>query len=119
MAPTELKELKTHLEELLGNRYIRLSTSPWGAPVLFVKKKAGSLQLFVDCKELNKIIIKNRSSLPQRLMTFSINCKELQHSQRWTLNPATTSFAFERKTYQKLPSIPNIGTLNFWSYPVD
>ena len=48
MAPAELKELKAQLEELLSKGFIRPSTSPWGAPVLFVKKKDGSLRLCID-----------------------------------------------------------------------
>ena len=48
MAPAELRELKAHLEELLSKGFIRPSISPWGAPVLFVKKKDGSLQLCID-----------------------------------------------------------------------
>ena len=48
MAPTELRELKAQLEELLSKGFIRPSISPWGAPVLFVKKKDGSLRLCID-----------------------------------------------------------------------
>ncbi|XP_073049478.1 uncharacterized protein [Primulina eburnea] len=48
MAPTEMKELKTQLQELLDKGFIRPSSSPWGAPVLFVKKKDGSLRLCID-----------------------------------------------------------------------
>ena len=48
MTPAELKELKTQLEELLEKRYIWPSTSPWGAPVLFVTKKDGTLRLCID-----------------------------------------------------------------------
>ena len=47
MAPLELKELKTLLEILLSKGFVRLSTSPWGAPVLFVKKKDGTLRLCI------------------------------------------------------------------------
>ncbi|KAL9252656.1 Retrovirus-related Pol polyprotein from transposon 297-like protein [Drosera capensis] len=65
MAPAELKELKTQLEELLEKGYIRPSVSPWGAPVLFVKKKDGSMRLCIDYRELNKITIKNRYPLPR------------------------------------------------------
>ena len=50
MAPSELKELKAQLEELLSKDFIRPSTSPWGAPVLFLKKKDGSLRLCIDYK---------------------------------------------------------------------
>ncbi|KAL9251810.1 Transposon Ty3-G Gag-Pol polyprotein-like protein [Drosera capensis] len=65
MAPAELKELKTQLEELLEKGYIRPRVSPWGAPVLFVKKKDGSMRLCIDYRELNKITIKNRYPLPR------------------------------------------------------
>ena len=53
MAPMELKELKKQLEELLEKGFVRPSTSPWGAPVLFVKKKDGSLRLCIDYQQLN------------------------------------------------------------------
>jgi len=65
MAPIEMKELKTQLEELLDKGYIRPSYSPWGAPVLFIKKKDGSLRLCIDYRELNKVTIKNRYPLPR------------------------------------------------------
>ena len=65
MAPAELKELKAQLEELLEKGYIRPSTSPWGAPVLFVKKEDGTLRLCIDYRGLNKITVKNRYSLPR------------------------------------------------------
>ena len=64
MAPTELKELKAQLEELLSKGFIRPSTSPWGAPVLFVKKKDGSLRLCIDYRQLNRATIRNQYPLP-------------------------------------------------------
>ena len=63
MAPTELKELKTQLEELQDRGFIRPSASPWGAPVLFAKKKDESLQLCIDYRKLNRATIKNKYSL--------------------------------------------------------
>ena len=53
MTPTELKELKEQLQELLDKGFIRPSASPWGAPVLFVKKKDGTIRLCIDYRELN------------------------------------------------------------------
>ena len=57
MAPLELKELKVQMEELVSKGFFRPSTSPWGAPVLFVKKKDGSLRLCINYRELNKVTI--------------------------------------------------------------
>ncbi|GJW61042.1 putative nucleotidyltransferase, ribonuclease H [Tanacetum coccineum] len=65
MAPVELKELKDQLQELLERGFIRPSVSPWGAPVLFVKKKDGSMRLCIDYRELNRITVRNRYPLPR------------------------------------------------------
>nr|GFC94266.1 putative reverse transcriptase domain, aspartic peptidase domain protein [Tanacetum cinerariifolium] len=65
MAPIELKELKDQLQELLERGFIHPSVSPWGAPVLFVKKKDGSMRLCIEYRELNKITIQNRYPLPR------------------------------------------------------
>ena len=60
-----MKELKEQLRELLEKGFIRPSTSPWGAPVLFVRKKDGSLRMCIDYRQLNKVTIKNRYPLPR------------------------------------------------------
>nr|GFB73705.1 hypothetical protein [Tanacetum cinerariifolium] len=65
MALIELKELKDQLQELLERGFIRPSVSPWGAPVLFVKKKDSSMRLCIDHHELNKITIRNCYPLPR------------------------------------------------------
>ncbi|KAA0054665.1 ty3-gypsy retrotransposon protein [Cucumis melo var. makuwa] len=65
MAPAELKELKVQLQELFNKGFIRPSVSPSGAPVLFVKKKDGSMRLCVDYRELNKVTVKNHYPLPK------------------------------------------------------
>ena len=65
MAPAELRELKAQLEELLSKGFIRPSISPWGALVLFVKKKDWSLRLCIDYKQLNRVTIRNQYPLPR------------------------------------------------------
>ena len=65
MAPAELQVLKVQIQELLGKGFIRPSTSPWGAPVLFVKKKDKTLRLCIDYRQLNRATIKNRYPLPR------------------------------------------------------
>ncbi|KAA3480638.1 DNA/RNA polymerases superfamily protein [Gossypium australe] len=65
MAPTELMELKTQLQELIDRGFTQPSFSPWGAPVLFVKKKDGPLRLFIDYRQLNKVTIKKKYPLPR------------------------------------------------------
>ncbi|KAL4353163.1 hypothetical protein GQ457_06G009160 [Hibiscus cannabinus] len=65
MAPVELKELKKQIEELQSKGFIRPSTSAWGAPVLFVKKKDGSMRLCIDYRQLNRVTIKKKYSLPR------------------------------------------------------
>ena len=60
MASTELKELKTQLQELLDKGFVRPSVSPWGAPVLFVKKKDDTLRMCIDYRQINKVTVKNK-----------------------------------------------------------
>jgi hypothetical protein len=65
LAPSEMKELMTRLQDLLEKGFIRPRVSPWGAPVLFVKKKDGSMKMCIDYKELNKLKVKNKYPLPR------------------------------------------------------
>ncbi|KAH0776452.1 hypothetical protein KY290_007863 [Solanum tuberosum] len=65
MAPAELKELKEQLKDLLAKGFIRPSVSPWGAPILFVRKKDCSLRMCIDYRQLNKVTIKNKYPLPR------------------------------------------------------
>nr|GFC10030.1 putative reverse transcriptase domain-containing protein [Tanacetum cinerariifolium] len=65
LAPSEMKKLAEQLKELSDKGFIRPSSSPWGAPVLFVKKKDGSFRMCIDYRELNKLTVKNRYPLPR------------------------------------------------------
>ncbi|GKG21725.1 hypothetical protein Tco_0384320, partial [Tanacetum coccineum] len=62
-----MKELFEQLKELSDKGFIRPSSSPWGASVLFVKKKDGSFRMCIDYRELNKLTVKNRYPLPSRI----------------------------------------------------
>ncbi|GKA41162.1 hypothetical protein Tco_0733755 [Tanacetum coccineum] len=65
LALFEMKELSEQLQELSDKGFIRPSSSPWGAPVLFVKKKDGPFRMCIDYQELNKLTVKNRYPLPR------------------------------------------------------
>jgi hypothetical protein len=64
MPPNELAELKTQLQDLLEKGFIRPSSSPWGCPTIFVKKKDQTLRMCVDYRPLNEVTIKNNYPLP-------------------------------------------------------
>ena len=65
MAPYEIQDISSQLQELLNKGFSGPSFSPWGAPVLFVKKKYGSSKMCIDYRELNKLTIKNLYPLPR------------------------------------------------------
>ena len=65
MAPTELKELKIQLQELLDKGFIQHSVSPWSAPVLFMKKKDDTLRICIDYRQINTVTVKNKYPLPR------------------------------------------------------
>ncbi|GJY49095.1 putative reverse transcriptase domain-containing protein [Tanacetum coccineum] len=65
LAPSELQELSTQLQELSDKGFIRPSSLPWRAPILFVKNKDGSFRMCIDYRELNKLTVKNQYPLPR------------------------------------------------------
>nr|GEW15501.1 putative reverse transcriptase domain-containing protein [Tanacetum cinerariifolium] len=75
LAPSELKELSDQLKELSEKGFIRSSSSPWGAPVLFVKKKDGYFCMCIDYQELNKLTVKNRLICGPAIINFKLEKK--------------------------------------------
>jgi hypothetical protein len=65
MSTPELVEIKLQLKEMMYKGYIRPNVSPWGAPVLFVKKKDDTLRMCIDYRQLNQVTIKNKYPLPR------------------------------------------------------
>jgi hypothetical protein len=70
MPRNELAELKTQLQDLLEKGFIRPSSSPWGCPAIFVKKKDQTLRMCVDYRALNEVTIKNKYPLPRNDLLF-------------------------------------------------
>ena len=75
LAPAELKELKLQLKDLTDKGFSQPSISPWGALVLFVKNKDGTLRMCINYRQLNKVTIKNKYPLPR--VAYSISSKGL------------------------------------------
>ena len=74
MSPKDSLELKTQLDDLIAHGFIVPSTSAFGAPVLFVKKKDGSMRMCVDYRALNKITIRDKSGLPRICLLYTSRC---------------------------------------------
>jgi hypothetical protein len=100
MPPKELAELKIQLQELLDKGYIRPSSSRWGSPALFVKKKDGSLRVCVDYHPLNAVTIKNKYLLPH-MMCSLINWLVPKSFPRLTFDRAIIKLRFELVTFQR------------------
>ena len=64
ITPAELKEFNDRLQDLLSKGFIRPSVSPWGVPILFVKKKDRTMRMCIDYRQLNKVTVKNKYPLP-------------------------------------------------------
>jgi hypothetical protein len=100
MPPKELAELKTQLQELLDKGYILPSSSHWGCPALFVKKKDGSLRTCVDYRPLNAVTIKKNTRFPES-MFFLINWLVPKSSLRLTFVLVITKSRFDLATFLK------------------
>jgi hypothetical protein len=111
MPPKELAELKVQLQELLDKGYVRPSSSPWGSPALFVKKKDGSLRMCVDYRPLNVVTIKNKYPLPA-LMFSLINWLVPRSFPRLIFDLAIIKSKFGQVTYQRQPFPPDTVSMN-------
>nr|GEY17825.1 reverse transcriptase [Tanacetum cinerariifolium] len=99
MAPIELKELKEQLQELLDLGFIRPSVSPWGAPILFMKKKDGSMRLCIDYHDLNCVTIRNYYPLPRIDDLFD----QLQGAKFFSKNELKSGYHQLRVKEQDIP----------------
>ncbi|GJW50972.1 putative reverse transcriptase domain-containing protein [Tanacetum coccineum] len=96
-----MQELSNQLQELADKGFIRPSTSPWGAPVLFVKKKDGSFRMCIDYRELNKLTVKNRYPLPRIDDLFN----QLQGSSVYSKIDLRSSYHQQRVRDEDIPKI--------------
>jgi hypothetical protein len=113
MAPAELKELKMHIQELLDKGFIRPSVLPWGAPVVFMKMKDGTLRMCIDYRELNKITIKNKYPLPHIDDLFD----QLQGAQIFSkidLRSGYHQLRIREKIFLRRLSAPDMVITNMW-----
>nr|GEV36327.1 putative reverse transcriptase domain-containing protein [Tanacetum cinerariifolium] len=101
LAPSEIKELSEQLQELSKKGFIRPNSSPWGAPVLFVKKKDGSFRMCIDYRELNKMTVKNRYLLPRIENLFD----QLQGSRVYSKIDLRSGYHQLRVREQDVPKI--------------
>jgi hypothetical protein len=113
MPPNELAELKTQLQDLLEKGFIRPSSSPWGCPAIFVKKKDQTLRMCVDYRPLNEVTIKNKYPLP-RLAFYLISLPELGYSPRLTSGRVIIRSVSDPKIYQRPHSPHGMDYLNIW-----
>ena len=111
MAASELAELKKQLEELQRIGFIRPSSYPWGAPVLFVKKKDGSMRLCVDYRALNEVTIKNKYPLP-RIDDLFDQLKGARYFSKIDLRSGYFQLKIRGATFRKQLLSPGMGSLS-------
>jgi hypothetical protein len=113
MPPNELAELKTQLQDLLEKGFIRPSSSPWGCPAIFVKKKDQTLRMCVDYRPVNEVTIKNKYPLP-RLISYSISLPELGYFPRLTSGRAIIRSVSDLKIYPRSHLLRGTDCSNIW-----
>jgi hypothetical protein len=113
MPPNELAELKTQLQDLLEKGFIRPSSSPWGCPAIFVKKKDQTLQMCVDYRPLNEVTIKNKYLFPG-LISYLISLPELRYFPKLTSGRAIIRSVSDLKIYPRPHLLRGMDYLNIW-----
>jgi hypothetical protein len=110
MPSNELAELKTQLQDLLEKGFIRPTSSPWGCPAIFIKKKDQTLRMCVDYRPLNEVTIKNK--YPLGSISYSINLLELGYSPRLISGQAIIRSVFNPRIYPRPHSPRGMSYLN-------
>ena len=118
MPPNELAELKTQLQDLLEKGFIRPSSSPWGCPAIFVKKKDQTLRICVDYKPLMRLPSRTSTLFPGSIF-YLINLLELGYSPRLTSGQVIIRYVFDPKIYPRPHSLRGMDYLNIWLCPSD
>ncbi|XXG89232.1 hypothetical protein AAC387_Pa12g1284 [Persea americana] len=113
MAPAELRELKAQLQDLLDREFVRPSVSSWGAPVLFVKKKDGSMRMCIDYRQLNQVTIKNKYLLP-RIDELFDQLQGAQHFSKIDLRLGYHQLRVRDQDVQKTAFRSRYGHYEFW-----
>jgi hypothetical protein len=109
----ELAELKTQLQDLLEKGFIRPSSSPWGCPAIFVKKKDQTLRMCVDYRPLNEVTIKNKYPLPWIDILFD-QLTGARVFPRLTSGRVTIRSVSDPKIYPRPHSLRSMDYLNIW-----
>jgi len=116
MPPNELKELKKQLKTLLDKGFIRPSSSPWGCPALFVKKKDDSLRMCVDYRPLNEVTVKNKYPLPRIDILFD-QLSGARYFSKIDLRLGYHQIKIQKKIFQKWLSLLDMVSMNSLSCP--
>ena len=109
LAPLEMQELSAQLQELLDREFIRPSSSPWGEPILFVKKMDGSYRMCINYMELNKLMVKNRYPLPRIDDLF-----DQLHGTSWFSKIDLRSGYHQMRIYRRRLLGLGMGTMSSW-----
>ena len=112
MPPRELAELKLQLQELLDKGFIRPSSSPWGCPAIFVKKKDQSLRLCIDYSPLNEVTVKNKYPLP-RIEDLIDQLKDAKHFNKIDLRSGYHQMKIREEDIPKTAFVTRYGHHEF------